>query len=491
MKRREFLKTSAALGAAALLGDASAVLGRRPPRIPGGSMLDLSAAQAPIDTIVVLMMENRSFDHYLGWLGSDEQYLETGRSLYGRRFRVRAQNRRGYKAPSGERVDTFPLTQHPDFRANPYRGCGFGDPGHGWDAGRAERDGGFLAAGSGNDRFALGYYDAADLPFYATIARRFTIFDRYHASLLGPTFPNREYLHSGQSGGLKNNAFPQQVGFPEGFTWPTIWDRLLAAGVSARYYYTDLPVTLLWGARLSSIQTPIASFFDDAAAGRLANVVFLDPGFIGEGQTDEHPLGDVRQGQRFVWQCVKAFVESPHWARGVMLLTYDEWGGFFDHVRPPRFPDDRANRVDEDDFAQAGFRVPTRMLSPYARPNYVDHGRYDHTSILRFIEWRFLGAPAHGAGRDTDGWYLTKRDRHAQNIGVSLRPGNPDPEVDLGEISGPEPFSPACAAEVAAFARGRSLVAAPRPMNDFERGLRDGYWERLGLRGLPAPLTLD
>jgi phospholipase C len=491
MRRREFLKTSAAVGAAVLLGDALPALARRPPRIPGGSMLDLSAAQAPLDTIVVLMMENRSFDHYLGWLGSDEQYLETGRSLYGRRFGVRAQSRRFYKTPEGARIDTFPLTIHPDF-ANPYRGCGFGDPGHGWNAGRAERDGGFLAAGSGNDRFALGYYVADDLPFYSAIARRFTVFDRYHASLLGPTFPNREYLHSGESGGLKNNAFPQQVGYPEGFTWPTIWDRLLSAGVPARYYYSDLPVTALWGPRLASIASPIANYFEDAAAGRLANVVFLDPGFIGESQTDEHPLGDVRQGQRFVWQCVKAFVESSHWARGVMLLTYDEWGGFFDHVRPPHFPDDRASRVDEDDFGQAGFRVPTRMLSPYARRNFVDHGRYDHTSILRFIEWRFLGAPAHGAGRTTDGWFLTKRDRHARNIGISLRPGDPEPEFDVGDVSGPPLFSPACAAEgaVAADTRARTLAAA-RPMNDFERGLGDGYWEQLGVRRLPTPLRLD
>src|SRR5262249_38307828 len=162
----------------------------------------------------------------------------------------------------------------------------------------------------------------------------------YHCSLLGPTFPNREYLHSAQSGGVKDNSFPMEVGYPEGFTWPTIWDKLAAAGVPARYYYVDLPVTALWGTRYTTISSPIANFFDDAAAGRLPNVVFIDPGFIGATRTNEHPHGDARDGQRLVQQCVKAFVASSHWQRGAMILTYDEWGGFFDHVKPVRFHDD-------------------------------------------------------------------------------------------------------------------------------------------------------
>jgi phospholipase C len=94
-------------------------------------------------------------------------------------------------------VATYRLTTAPAL-LNPYRGCPFSDPGHGWDAGRAQRDGGFLAAGSDNDEFALGYYVADDLPLYTALTRRFTLLDRYHCSLLGPTFPNREYLHSVQ-----------------------------------------------------------------------------------------------------------------------------------------------------------------------------------------------------------------------------------------------------------------------------------------------------
>jgi phospholipase C len=480
MRRRDFLRSAAAAGAATALGpqlpDAFAH------RLPGGSILDLPASSAPIDTIVVCMMENRSFDHYLGWLANDEAYLEAGRSRYGRRFHVDADNSQGYAAPDGAVFRTFHLGSHPEFW-NPFRGCDFRDPGHGWNAGRAQRDGGFLAQGSNNDELALGYYEAADLPFYAALGRRFTVLDRYHCSVLGPTFPNREYMHSAQSAGIKTNAFPNEVGYPTGFTWPTIWDRLSAAGVPARYYFSDLPTTYLWGPRLVSISETISRYFDDAAAGQLPNVCFVDPAFVGDLRTDEHPHGDVRDGQRFVFNCLKAFVESPQWERGLFILTYDEWGGFFDHRRPPQLHDDRASRDDQENFGQAGFRVPTRLVSPWARPGFVDHALYDHTSILRFIEWRFLGAPAHRHGRATETWYLTERDRHANNIGASLLPANPALEFDPGDLPGSAPASPACPAEPLA-------ARSSPPMDDFERGLHNGYFESVGLRDLPSPVRV-
>lgn len=432
-------------------------------------MLQLPAGHAPIDTIVVLMMENRSFDHYLGWLGSDEEYLEQGRRRWGKGFRVNASTRETYQRPDGSRVDSFPLLGAG--QSNPWRGCGHPDPGHGWDAGRRQRDGGFLAAGSGNDEFAVSYYRAEDLAFYTALSRRFTVFDRYHCSVLGPTFPNREYLHSAQSGGLKRNALPFEVGYAEGFSWPTIWDRLAAAGVAARYYYVDLPTVALWGMRGLAHASVIEDYFDDAAAGRLPNVVFLDPGLIGETRSDEHPHGDVRDGQRLVQRYLKAFVESPHWERGVFIQTYDEWGGFFDHVRPPRVRDDRASRDDQEDFGQLGFRVPTRLISPYARQNFVDHDLYDHTSILRFIEWRFLGAPAWGKGRRGDTWYLTSRDRHANNLGWSLLSHSPDPEFDPDALADPDTSVP-CGSAIAARATAEQ--------SDFARGLQ--WAEDLGYR---------
>jgi phospholipase C len=471
MHRRDFLRGAAALGAAAALG--SRIPDVEAGRPPGGSLLDLRAADAPIDTIVVLMMENRSFDHYTGWLADDPRYVEEGRSRWGGRFHIDGRTAQTYALPDGTVVPTYRLPSAGD--ANPWRGCGHPDPGHSWDAGRAQRDGGFLAEGSRNDEFALGWFGDGDLTFYDALSRRFTVCDRYHCSVLGPTFPNREYLHSAQSGGIKSNALPFDIGYPQGFTWPTIWDLLAAAGVPARYYFVDLPVLALWGTRLSPYSSPNARYFEDAAAGTLPRVVFLDPGFVGPTRTDEHPHGDVRDGQRLVHRYLKAFVDSPHWQRGAFILTYDEWGGFFDHAPPPRLRDDRASRDDAEDFAQAGFRVPTRIISPYARRNFVDHRLYDHTSILRFIEWRFLGAPARGRGRRSDGWFLTARDRAARNIGWSLLPEAADPEFDVDAFEDPGTSVP-CASETAAPA---ALPASPPP-HDLERGRE--FFESLGYR---------
>jgi phospholipase C len=472
LKRREFLRGAAALGAASMIGGSSSPA--EAARLPGGSILDLPATSSPIDTIVVLMMENRSFDHYLGWLGDDATYWLEGRSRWGRKFSVEASTHEAYRKPDGTVVETYPLVTSGE--SNPWRGCGFGDPGHSWNAGRRQRDGGFLASGSNNDEFAVGFFGPDDLDFYNAITRRFTLFDRYHCSLLGPTYPNREYMHSAQSGGIKNNAFPFEVGYPNGFTWDTIWDRLMAAGVSCRYYYTDLPVTALWGARLNPVTSPLARYFEDAAAGTLPKVVFLDPGFLGDTRTDEHPHGDARDGQRLAQQMITAFMQSPHWERGVFFLNYDEWGGFFDHVRPPRFRDDRPSGNNDEDFRQAGFRVPTRMLSPYARQNFVDHRLYDHTSILRFIQWRFLGAPAEGRGRNNT-WSLTNRDRFAKNIGWSLKPDSPDMDFDP---PAPDPgTSPACGGpEGLAVTRSAATV----PPHDFARGVENGFFEQMGYR---------
>src|SRR5262249_60545781 len=121
-----------------------------------------------------------------------------------------------------------------------------------------------------------------------------------------------------------------------------------------------------------------------------------------------------------------------------------------------------------------GFRSPAGMLSPYARPGFVAHGLYDPPSILRFIEGRFLGAPAHGPGRKPRNGWLTSRDRYANNIGFSLRPRRPDPEVDLPEAT--VDTSPGCSAGAS------GLVAAERPVSDLERGFREGFFERMGYR---------
>jgi phospholipase C len=479
MERRDFVRASLVLGGSIVAG------GCRWPRPPGRravrhSVLDRPAAESGIDTVVVVMMENRSFDSYLGWLARDHDYLEAGRSRYGHRFAVDGKSFQSYPGPDGTPVDTYRRIHFPD--PDPWRACGHPDPGHGWNAGRAQRDGGFLAPGSGNDVFALSYFEGEDLPIYDALARRFVVCDRWHASVLAPTYPNREYLLSAQSGGNKTNAFPTGDGFP----WDTIVDRLAGAGVTTADYYSDLPPLALWGSRMGPYLRTIDAYYEDAAAGRLPQVTFVDPAFLGEARSDDHPLGDPRAAQHFVRDVFAAFARSPQWHNGLFVVTYDEWGGFFDHRPPPHLPDERANEVDQEDFSQAGFRVPTLLASPRALPGAVDHQQYDHTSVLRFLEWRFLGAPARGPRARTP-WYLTERDRHANNPGELLSAEYLDPNLYFDpDLHIPDPTAGCGPEELAAATMAATMAATTLEPSPWEEGLASGYWERSGLTSLPA-----
>ena len=496
MDRRSFLIGAGALGGAALSG--GILTGCGP---PPGSILNLPASSSPIDHVVVLMMENRSFDHWLGWLGADDAWLDNAATRYGTGTAVDGAPHQTYLDPGGNPVATAHLL---DYLAggNPWRGCDHPDPGHGWNHGRRQRDQGFLATGTGNDPFATGYYLADDVPFSSSLARRFTVCDHSFASVLGPTYPNRLYLHSGQSGGYKTNYLPINEG---GYAWPTIWEKLTAAGVPAGYFYVDLPVTALFGARLNPYGAPIDQYFSRCAEGSLPNVTYLDPGFSGASRTDNHPHADIRAGEAFVRDAFKAFTESPHWQNGLFILTYDEWGGFFDHVAPPRAVDDRASTTDADDFAQMGFRVPTVLASPYSQVGAVDHATYDHTSILRFLEWRFLGAPAVGVHTDGPEWWLTSRDRWANNIGSSLvETATPDLgfDIDLAIGAPSADCAPAGATSGVAVDTGDGGSGTPggnttraTPVgyekHAFEQALDQGYFERVGLSPTPSAMAKD
>jgi phospholipase C len=438
MNRREFLRTAGLVGGAAVVSGPTLLRGGSsasaattsapaPPHVPRDSVLNHPASECPVDTVVVLMMENRSFDHYFGHLGSDQQYLDEGRRRYGKDFTIDGKIDLHYRDVTGRQIPTTHLRKLGD-EPNPFRGCMHNDPGHGWNAARAQRDNGFLGAGTGNDRFATSYYLSEDIPVQAAMARRFTVMDRHHASLLGPTWPNRQYLYSAQSEGLKKSLHPLDVGQ---YSSPTIFDRLAQGGVEAREYFQNVPSASIWGTRMTPYLRSIDQYWYDANAGTLPHVTFLTPGMGAPFRTDDHPQGDVTLGQRFIEAVFSAFVRSPQWQRGAFIFTYDEWGGFFDHVKPPTVADNRKSSNDQNDFGQLGFRVPAVLASPYVRQNYVDNTLYDHTSILRFLEWRFLGAPPQGPGRDGENFWLTKRDRRANNYGASLRADNPDPDVDL------------------------------------------------------------
>jgi phospholipase C len=260
-----------------------------------------------------------------------------------------------------------------------------------------------------NDIFAIGYYGQSDLPFLGVAGPAFTVCDNYFCGIMAETYPNRFYMHAAQTDRLVNGSATS--------TLPTIWSRLEEKGFSGRYYFSDLPFLGLWGSRYVNISKPFSQFLVDAAAGTLPNVAYIDPRFEDEGSgtsADDHPHADIRDGEVFLNQIYDAIRNSPNWSKTVLIINFDEWGEFYDHVPPPlaRIPTASAAAGDTD--GRLGFRVPCVVISPYAQRGFIAHGLYDHTSILKMIEWRF-GLPP-----------LSVRDNDANNLAEVLNFAHPD-----------------------------------------------------------------
>jgi len=383
-------------------------------------------ATIPIDTIVIVMMENRSFDHYFqdlpnqpGWSRGDGSATASSSSVD--------------VAPAGVTnpgIDGTPLplapVAAPDGGSSPSGFC-FADTNHGWDGTHQEINGGkmdgFAVANDGthedpmlgppdflNGARALIYYTKDQLPFMYWAAENFAIGDRYFAAVPGPTWPNREYLYAGTSWGeTTTGAFPT-------LTTKTVLDSLSAKGVKWGNYAGSLSSVLLFSTSKTYQSTyaknlyPSTQFATDAANGKLPTVTFLDPNLYPEGydNNDEHPPAVMQVGEQWLAGVVKELVASPQWPHMALFVLYDEHGGLYDHVAPPPAcaPDATQPKVSDGGstyggFVEDGIRLPFAVLSPYAKHHYVSHKVFDHTSVLRFVEARF-GLPA-----------LTKRDANA------------------------------------------------------------------------------
>jgi len=234
---------------------------------------------------------------------------------------------------------------------------------------------------------ALGYYDGSDLPYYYALADSFTLCGNYFCSVLGPTLPNRLALVSGTSGGVTtdNDALHGRLDYP------TIVDLLEAHNITWKCYnlgngigsspslghFNGLIFFKKWRYD-PRLQFKESDYYADLHAGMLPQVSFL----ISEFQISEHPPANIQNGQKKMSQVINALIASNAWKSSVFFLTFDEGGGFFDHVAPPKI-----------DAYGLGFRVPMLVISPYARRGYVSGQLYEHSSILKFIERRF-GLPS-------------------------------------------------------------------------------------------------
>jgi len=236
-----------------------------------------------IDHIVVVLMENRSFDHMLGWLPHAD----------GRQAGLVYRDDHGHP--------------HKTHRLATTHGCGFADPQHSHSAGLVQLNHGHCNGfrRHGNDDLAIGYFTQDDLPLYGPLVSQSTVFDRWFSSVLGPTFPNRNYTHAGRTDRMDNRTWRS--------TMPTLWDRLKAAGVPATYYYCDVPYLSLWGERYITAAQRFDQFLLDAATGTLPQFSYIDPAFDPTsplGSWDDHPLCDIRRGQSFLSTIVQALTHS-------------------------------------------------------------------------------------------------------------------------------------------------------------------------------------
>ena len=398
IQRRTFLRSALGATAATFFSSCDTLRSPLVANLP-------SPERSGIEHVVVVMMENRSFDHFLGWLPTADG----------------KQDGLSYADQTGAIHSTYHL-------AGDFTGCGHIDPDHSYQGGRIQYDAGkmdgFLRSGS--DTFSIGYYQGEDLTFFGAMARQYTTLDRYFCSFMGPTAPNRIFLHSAQTDRISNTSDICQL--------RTIWDNLGEAGVSARCYS---PILELWGSGYAGITYTYADYLNDAAAGRLPAVSFVDaPSGPPVGPSDDHPFADIRNGDYFLCQMYHALANSPCWPNSVLVVTFDEWGGFFDHVPPPRVI--APNTVDTDLIdgrALLGFRVATVIVSPFSMgsPGYprVNSMVFDHTSALKLIEWRWNLPP------------LTARDASAEigNLASALDFASPRTELPVLPVVAPVPKS--------------------------------------------------
>jgi phospholipase C len=354
---------------------------------------------APFDVVVAVMMENRSFDHMLGWLpGADGK--QAGLS---------------FTDVNGARHATHALA--PDFQ-----GCRSHDPRHDWPSVQQQfnhgKCDGWLKTAPAGDTFPIGYYTGADLPVTAALARGHTTLDRYFCSVMGPTGPNRLYAWSAttDAGTFGFPGILSGKGTRPSNLQLAIWDRLRAGGVRHGYYAGQEPNSYQYNSRkYDAITHTHEQFYADAAAGTLPNVTWLDPDLPTYDEVagiayDDHPFGDVRQGDVFLAKVYRALAASPQWDRMVIVLTFDEHGGFFDHVAPPVVADDTVlpGPGPHPDFKRLGFRVPCIVMGPFAPARVAHDGPFEHCSVLRMIEWRWNLPP------------MRARDRHARNLAEVL-----------------------------------------------------------------------
>src|SRR2546430_11237996 len=321
---------------------------------PSGGLV---SGSTPIQHVFVIMKENHAFDNYFGTFpGADG--IPSGASV--------PDGNGGTIVPhwiASTSTDDLPHSRESMLEA--------------WNNGSNDR---FAIVaerwGPGRGFQSMGYYDDRQVPFYWDLARKFTLADRYFQPMFGPTIPNRLFSFAGTNAGLESNVIVLSS-----FDGLTIFDQLAAKRISWRYYHEPssfhAPLPLYFKALASnraalSQFVPLNRLFTDIQVGNVAQVTYVDP--ADSSSISEHPAQNVSVGESWTRDLIGLIMSSAVWSTTAIFLTWDESGGYYDHVAPPQV-----------DSLGYGFRVPMIIISPYAKRGAIDHDVMDHTSILKFI----------------------------------------------------------------------------------------------------------
>jgi phospholipase C len=356
-----------------------------------------------IKHIVLLMQENRSFDHYFGTMAGVRGFedeaalkLEGGRSVF---HQPDAVNPNGYLLPFHLNTRASSAQKIPSTS-------------HAWEVQHESWNGGKMdkwlqahrAADGVHGPYCMGYYTREDIPFQFALAEAFTLCDSYHSSIMGPTWPNRMYWMTGMidPDGLGGGPIINNVAPPAGFTWKTYPERLEEAGISWKVYqqednygcnlletfkvFKDAPKSSPLYTK-GMVRGPEGQFEYDALNDKLPAVSWIIP----TGFQSEHPDYMPADGAAFIASKIDAIAANPDvWAKTLFILNYDENDGIFDHVAPPVPAAGTPHEFVRGLPIGAGFRVPCMLISPWTAGGWVSSEPFDHTSVLQLLE-RFTG----------------------------------------------------------------------------------------------------
>ena len=347
--------------------------------------------QLPVDHVVVLMMENCCFDRMIGSMASVHEGLDGVDPAHPRCNHDAADGTPVYQAETRSRnIDRDPKHYLANSLAQLDGGTnnGFVD-----DFVRTHPN-----STSAERREIMGYYPKGFLPGLHTLAEHFVVCDRWFASLPGPTWINRLFAHSGTSQGHIHE--PQSL-FSSAlhiYTQRTLYDELHDAGVPWRIYYGDVPQSLVLAHQWEHLgdYRKYKHFEEDVAKGDLAGYSFIEPSYFGPHQNDQHPPHDIMRGDALIAGVYNTLRGNPElFAKTLLIVLYDEHGGFYDHVVPPATipPDEHTEHYA---FDRLGFRVPAIFVSPMLDPGVI-HDVFDHTSLLKMASALWPGVTPLGA----------------------------------------------------------------------------------------------